>query len=282
MAVPFGHAPVFPYPYVTFPLPSFPTSTHSLPTTSHIPLLNGQADFSAWHDGIKALIRNLGSFGHVASLADPVPPDRLDMVPSFPPALTPTSPPEERLACTRWWDLDNTIEHVLLARLGSSARMVLPEDGSDRTARLIYETLKANFGLNQCSEGTNIFLALLAARCHPHRICDYVMTWQNTVTKMRGCRFNLPRYVLALLFVKNLPESMAFGSLRSHLNTCLENVTEADMGIFKEILRDAVELDTQFRSTSSLVNNRTAPSLLQPRSQSSGQRPPHSSSTLSG
>ena len=96
--------------------------------------MNGQADFSAWHDGIKALIRNLGGFGHVASLADPVPPDRPDMVPSFPPALTPTSSPEEHLACTRWWDLDNTIEHVLLARLGSSARMVLPEDGSDRTA----------------------------------------------------------------------------------------------------------------------------------------------------
>jgi len=183
----------------------------------------------------------------------------------------------------------HSTEGVAEERRGGGSRKRKRKTGGRRKrkglplhARLVYETLKVHFGLNRCSEGTNIFLALLAVCCHPHRVRDYVTTWQNTVTKMRGCHFNLPGYVLALLFVKNLPESMAFGSLRSHLNTHLENMTEADMGIFKEILRDVVELDAQFRSASSLVNNCTAPSLLQPRSQSSGQRPPHSSLTLSG
>ena len=176
--------PPFPYPYMPFPPSTISASSRSLPTTSHIPILNGQTDFAAWHDGVKALIRNLGGFGHIASLTDPVPQDRPDMAPSFPPTLTATSSPNERMAGARWWDIDNTIEHVLLAHLGSSARMVLPEDGSDRTARLVYETLRAHFGLNRRSEGTNIFLALLAVRCHPHRIQDYVTTWQNAVNKM--------------------------------------------------------------------------------------------------
>ena len=134
--------------------------------------------------------------------------------------------------------------------------MLLPEEGADRTARDIYDVLRANFGANCRSEGTNLFLELLSVRCQPHRVRDYVTTWQNAATKLRNCRFLIPGYVLALLFVKHLPDSLAFGSLRSGLGQRLENVTETDMEIFKEVLNNALELEAQFRSIASSSQSR--------------------------
>jgi hypothetical protein len=249
-----------PAPHITAPV-----SRTALPTTTHISILNGQSDFSAWHDGVKALIRHLGGYGHIASLGDPILLHRPDLRPSVPPVITPQSTQIEVADCARWWDLDNVVQHVLLARLGSSVRMILPEESFERTARDIYETLKSNFGANRRSEGTNIFLELLSVRCSPNHLRDYVTAWQNGVTKMRSCRFMVPGYVLSLLFVKNLPDSLAFGSLRSTLGARLENVVETDMEIFKEVLGNVLELDAQFKSVSSLSHSRNP----------SSSRPPH-------
>ena len=202
------------------------------------------------------MIRHLGGFGHIASLSDPVTPHRPDLNPSVPPVLTAVSTPFELDAHSKWWELDNVVQHVLVARLGSSPRMLLPEEGADRTARDIYDVLKANFGSNRRSEGTNLFLELMSVRCLPHRVRDYVTTWQNVVTKMRSCRFLVPGYVLALLFVKHLPDSLAFGSLRSGLGQRLEHVAETDMDVFREVLANALELEAQFRSITSSSQSR--------------------------
>ena len=148
------------------------------------------------------------------------------------------------------------VQHVLVARLGPSPHMLLPEEGADRMACNIYEVLWANFGSNCWSESTNIFLKLLSIHCHPHCIRNYITTWQNVVTKMRNCHFMVPGYVLALLFVKHLPDSLAFGSLRSGLGQHLENIAEADMDVFKEILTNALELEAQFHSITSCSQSR--------------------------
>jgi len=129
--------------------------------------------------------------------------------------------------------------------------MLLPEEGPDWTACDIYDVLWANFGSNCRSEGMNLFLELMGVCCQSHHIHDYVMTWQNAVTKLRSCRFLIPGYVLALLFVKHLPNSLAFGSLCSSLGQRLEHVTETDMDIFKEVLNNALELEAQFCSITS-------------------------------
>jgi hypothetical protein len=281
--------PLYPYhaymhhqpPIQTTAPPNPPRPT--LPTTTHISILNGQSDFAAWHDGVRALIRHMGGFGHIASLADPLLPHRPDLHPSQPPVVTSQSPQAELNACARWWELDNVVQHVLLARLGTSVRMILPEENEDRTARDIYQTLKSNYGANRRTEGTNVFLELLAVRCNPHRLRDYVSTWQNAVTKMRSCRFMVPGYVLSLLFVKNLPDSLAFGSLRSSLGARLENVVEADMEIFKEVLGNVLELDAQFKSVSSTPHSRTLTSASSRNFNNQPPRPPRpASGSLSG
>jgi len=73
---------------------------------------------------------------------------------------------------------------------------------------------------------------------------------------MRSCRFIVPGYVLSLLFVKNLPDSLTFSLVRSTLGSRLENVTEADMEIFKEVIGNVIELDAQFRSVTSFTHSR--------------------------
>src|SRR6266540_1896202 len=123
-------------------------------------------------------------------------------------------------------------------------------------AHNIYEVLWLNFGSNRCLDGANLFLELMGVRCQPHHICDYVTTWQNVVTKLCNCRFLVPEYVLALLFVKHLPDFLAFGSLCSCLGQHLENVSETDMEIFKEVLHNALELEAQFQSIPSLSQSR--------------------------
>jgi len=80
------------------------------------------------------------------------------------------------------------VQHVLLARLGPTVHMILPEENADCIAQDIYQTLKSNFGANCQSEGTNIFLELLAVHCDPNHLRDYVNAWQNEVTKMRSCQ----------------------------------------------------------------------------------------------
>ena len=197
------------------------------------------------------MIRHLGCFGHIASLLDPVTPHWPDLNPSVPPVLTAVSMPFELDAHSKWWELNNVVQHVLVARLGSSPRMLLPEKGADRTARNIYDVLKANFCSNRRSEGTNLFLELMSVCCLPHHVRDYITIWQKAVTKMRSCRFLVPGYVLALLFVKHLPDSLAFGSLHSGLGQRLEHVAETNMDVFWEVLANALELEAQFRSITS-------------------------------
>ena len=174
------HYPYYPNPYYHIPHPPpiyapppGPT-IRSLLTTTHISILNGQSDFAAWHDGVKALIRHLGGFGHITSMSDPILLHRPDLSPSAAPVITSLSTQIEHDEHTHWWNLDNVIQHVLLARLGNNVRMILPEENSERLAREIYETLRTNFGNNRRSEGTNIFLDILSLRCNPHRIRDYV------------------------------------------------------------------------------------------------------------
>jgi len=218
------------------------------------------------------MIRHLGGFGHIASLSNPILPHRPDLNPSAPPILTAVSTPFELDAHSKWWELDNVIQHVLVARLGSSPRMLLPEEGADHMARDIYDVLQANFGANRRSEGTNLFLELLSVRCQPHRVRDYVTTWQNAATKLRNCRFLIPGYVLALLFIKHLPDSLAFGSLCSGLGQRLENVTETDMEIFKEVLHNALELEAQFRSIASSSQSRLLSGVPPARHQNQNDR----------
>jgi len=104
----YGHHqlfPAFPYPLYLLYLPFHPSpssTSHSLPTTSHIPILNGSSDFAGWHEGVRTMICHLGGFGHIASLLDPILPHRPDLNPSAPPVLTAVSTPFELDMHSKW------------------------------------------------------------------------------------------------------------------------------------------------------------------------------------
>src|SRR6266545_3452401 len=146
----------------------------------------------------------MGGFGHIASLSDPILPHCPNLNPSAPLVLTATSTSFELDAHSKWWELDNVVQHVLTARLGSSPQMLLPDEGADWMAHNIYKVLWLNFGSNRRLEGANLFLEFMGVCCQPHHICNYVSTWQNVVTKLCNCCFLVLGYVLALLFVKHL------------------------------------------------------------------------------
>src|SRR5271168_260276 len=129
--------------------PFVPVSTKTLPTVTHIPILSGRTDFGAWNDGVRTLLLHLGYLGHVS---DPPPagftplPDR---VPTYPPPLS--DPPflAELSAHKIWWERDNVASHVLLSRLSSVFRSLLPYDDGDSvspcTSRVIYEILRETY-----------------------------------------------------------------------------------------------------------------------------------------
>jgi len=70
--------------------------------------------------GMRAFDLAPGGFGHIASLSNPLLPHCLDLNPSAPLVLTPTSMPFELDAHSKWWELDNVVQHVLVARFRSS------------------------------------------------------------------------------------------------------------------------------------------------------------------
>ena len=70
----------------------------------------------------------MGGFGHIASLSDPILPHCPNLNPSAPLVLTATSTSFELDAHSKWWELDNVVQYVLVARLGLSPQMLLPEE----------------------------------------------------------------------------------------------------------------------------------------------------------
>ena len=73
-APPRAHAPM-PHPYVhtnfAHSNSDLSFSTHSLPSTKDVPILNGKHDWGPWHSAVRTLILNSNLLGHIAD--DPLP-----------------------------------------------------------------------------------------------------------------------------------------------------------------------------------------------------------------
>ena len=151
--------------HYTYPPSSFPSSPFSaivsssktLPTVSHIPVLTSKNDFFPWDEGVQALIRANGLIGHILDPAAYVDPSRPDLIPTPSPILSMSASPQEIEASNRWWADDNIVQHILLSRLGSTPRGLLPSSTvSNRTALSIYQTLTQYYGTCNFADCTGV------------------------------------------------------------------------------------------------------------------------------
>jgi hypothetical protein len=134
--------PSVPTQYVYYiPSPQSPT-VKTLPSVTHIPILTSKVDFFAWDEAVTSLLRANGIIGHILDPLDPHDPSRPDRVPLPMPVLPPSPSPTDLADLSRWWDADNTAQHVLTSRIGSIPRGLLPSPNLvTRTALSIYQTL---------------------------------------------------------------------------------------------------------------------------------------------
>ena len=78
------------------------SSSKTLPTVTHIPVLTSKHDFFPWDEGVNALIRANGLVGHILDPSSYVDPSRPDLAPTPAPSLSLSSTPREIEASNRW------------------------------------------------------------------------------------------------------------------------------------------------------------------------------------
>ena len=236
------------------------TSSKTLPSISHISLLNSKSDFHTWDEGVTSLLHHLGLLGHILGLSEPLDPSRPDRMPLPEPVLLASPTPAELTAFTRWWDDDNIAQHVLMARLGSTPRGLLPFSNiTNRSARSIYSTLTHYYGLCSWSDGSELLNTLNASICTPGRVQEYVSKWRTGISRLRSARFPINVKILISNFVRGLPIAPAFNTLRTKLSSRISRAGEHDLGAFIAVTETALDLEATFRAAAQAQNPRSIP-----------------------
>ena len=188
-----------PIQYVYVPMPpnsvpseaaALPSTSKSLPVITSIPILNIKTDFYAWDEGVSMLLRHLGIHGHFLDPTVPIDPQHPDMSSSRRPTLSGTPMPLELAALNRWNDNDNVAQYVLIGRLGSLARQLLPPTG-ERTALVIYKSICKYFGLRNFTDCTELATSLQNLHCEHNKVQDYIARW-NFSPLLRKFSFQCP------------------------------------------------------------------------------------------
>jgi len=149
-------------------------------------------------------------------MSEPLDPSWPDRVPLPEPVLPALPTPAELTAFTRWWDNDNVAQHVLIARLGSTPRGLLPSSNiANRSARSIYSTLTHYYGLCSWSDGSKLLNTLNTLICTPGHVQEYISKWCMGISRLRSARFPINVKILISNFVRGLPITPEFNMLRS-------------------------------------------------------------------
>jgi Reverse transcriptase (RNA-dependent DNA polymerase) len=235
--------------YVPSPSPqSFAPKT--LPSVAHIPILTSKVDFFPWDEAVTSLLRANGIIGHILDPLEPVDPSRPDQIPISMPVL-PATPTQADLAdLSRWWDTDNTAQHILTSRIGSVPRGLLPSPNiATRTALSIYQTLTRYYGNSSFADSAELLNSLHQMICQPGRIQEYVSKWRTGVSRLQSSKFPFSIKLSISQFVRGLPFIPAFNTLHASLPSLIATAHDQDYGTFVTITENALELDTIFRST---------------------------------
>ena len=281
--VPFSGQTSIPVQYVYYvptssSVSSSTSSSKTLPSVTHLPTLTNKLDFFAWDEGVTALLRAHGLFGHIMDPSAPPDPSRPDLTPVPLPVLSPTPSSSELAALTRWWEDDNAAQHVLLAKVNPTTRGLLPASNMvARTALMIYQTLVRYHGTCSFSDCAVLMNTLYATPCQPGRVQEFVSKWRTGLSRIQSARFPFSIRMCLNQFVCGLPNIPAFNSLRSDLPARITNAHDQDFGAFVALTESALELDTIFRSI--LPQPRTRSQVPPPSVNPSLSTPSHTPAT---
>ena len=257
---------VSPSPSASLPVlaPSSPLSLSTssslkpLPSVTHIPLLTSKLDFFAWDEGVTSLIRANGLIGHVLDPSEPVDPSRPDRVPTLIPTLSMHSTPQNIAALNQWWDDDNIVQHILVSRLSSIARGLLPSPNLiTRTALSIYKMLVQYYGTCSFADCTELMNTLNNTPCTNGRVTEHVSKWRIGIARLQTAKFPFSIKVCISQFVRGLPLIAAFIPLRAELPYHIATAGDQDFGAFIALTETVLELDAIFRMSSHAQNNRS-------------------------
>ena len=239
-------------PSPTF-LPFPPPRSGNLPTVSHIPLLTSKIDFPAWDEAVNGLIRANGLIGHILDPSTPVVPDRPDLASSPIPVLPAYPSTTEIAALNHWWNDDNVAQHILVSRLGSIPRGLLPPPNVvTRTALSIYRLLLEYYGTCNYNDCILLLNSLQNSTCTAGRVPEFVSKWRSGISRLHFARFVFNIKICVGLFVRGLPYIPAFNSIRSDLPERIAAIAhEQDYGAFIALTEKVLQLDTIFRSAPS-------------------------------
>ena len=232
---------------------SSPSPTHSktLPSVTHIPLLTSKHD--AWDEAVTALIHANDLIGHILEPMSPIDPNCPDLAPTPLPVL-PLSPSAYDIAAlNRWWSKDKTVQHILVARLGSVPRGLLPSPNiATRTALSIYRLLMHYYGTYNFADCSELLSNLHNSTCTSGRVQEYVSRWQTGISRIQSAHFVFNIKLCIGYFVCGLPLVPAFNTIRADLPDHIAGIAfEQDYGAFITLTEHVLELDTIFRSVSS-------------------------------
>ena len=226
-----------------------PSSSKALPTVTHIQPLTSKADFFVWDDGVTTLIRAYNLLGHILEPSAYVDPNRPDLAPTPAPVLSIMSSPQDIEASNRWWADDNIAQHILLSRLGTIPRGLLPASNIvTRTALSIYTILRQQYGMSNFADCTELLNSLHNSTCTAGRVQEYVSKWRVGLSKLQSARFSFNIKICVSLFVRGLPPIPAFNTLRADLSRRIAAITnDQDFGAFISLTDTVLELDVVFK-----------------------------------
>ena len=139
-----------------------------------------------------------------------------------------------------------------------------------RTAYVMYTMLTWYFGLRNFADCDELANSLLQSRCDHNRVQDYVARWHAWVARLSSAKYRFSTRVLINAFVKSLPNTITFATLRAFLPDRLASWDDLDIGSFILITNEVMDLEVAF------WNSSTSSSSL-PRS---GHRPPSLASQM--
>jgi len=191
------------------PTPSSPT---------YIPILTGRSDWCPWSEAVTTAIMGLNLYGHIAEHYNEQWGFDPGSVLTYPPTINPNSSPEEFHAWNLWWLRDGQVLHLLVSRLSPTACTQLPGAGNcqpqRRTAHSVYKELVRLFG------GTDFHTAavtrdeLIALRCAPSHVGDYVARWHSGLNKLTLAGHPFDHADSLRHFVNHLPFGSTYDIIR--------------------------------------------------------------------
>ena len=205
-----------------------------------------------------ALLHSNNLIGHILDPSEPLDPSRPDLIPATLPLLPANPSTADIAALSLWWEDDNVAQHILMSKIGSVPRGLLPSSKLvRRTALSIYQTLVRYYGTCSYSDCAVLLNTLHSTPCQPGRVQEFVSKWRTGLSRIRSTNFPFSIKMCLNQFVCGLPNVPAFNSLRSDLPSRVTSANDQDFGAFIELTEKALELDTIFRSILPSTSTRT-------------------------